>query len=659
MAGRAVFAQSIDSLSELRPKLRLSPTSVMLAVVLFALPAISQRSGGSPPPTVPQNQGLNVPMSGSSPTDNPGNVRRGVSIRVNISDSSKQPLKQQSLVRVTNQESARVLFQTTRDAQAIFDNLPPGKYLVEVGAAGFVPVHMEVNIPDLAHDVTENILLTRDPAAVNLSLGDQNELSAKARKDALKGVQALELGNFVEARKYLEAANHQNPSSSTLNFLLGYVALQQKEEDHELQYLLEAVKLDPHNLQAQNLLGQLYYRRGDYTHAAEAEATVVARSADSVTARKVLANSYLKLKEFDKARENAQWLVDHGGNEGASARLILGQALAGLGKYQEAIPVLQAYLDGDPTSSVAPQIKDLIGQLQQNSGKANLGIGDPDLAGGKEALLKAGMPLDVDSQKPNVAAGVPCPANILQLTANPSKQLVDSVAQFSAVEHMVHENISASGTPRNRETREYNYVVAISEPPHGVLSIQEYRDSGNLEMPDQITTTGLPVLAVAFHPLFRDDFEMKCEGLGDWDGKAAWLVYFRQMDAKPSRLRSYVVNKNNYPVALKGRAWISTENYQILHLETDLVKPIPEIRLNTEHTSVSYGPVQFRHGNDLWLPKSAELYVSLGNRRFHRSENFDHFMLFSTDAVEAAKPPKTDTAPAPVPVPNSGPSSNE
>ncbi len=267
------------------------------------------------------------------------------------------------------------------------------------------------------------------------------------------------------------------------------------------------------------------------------------------------------------------------------------------------------------------------------------------------------MPLDVDNQKPTVAAGVPCPANIFQKTSNPSKLLVDSVAQFSAVEHMVHENISSQGTPRNRETREYNYVVSISEPPHGALSIQEYRDSGNLEMPDQITTTGLPVLAIAFHPLFRDDFAMRCEGLGDWDGQAAWVVYFRQLDNKPSRLRSYVVSKNFYPVSLKGRAWISADNFQILHMETDLVKPVPEIHLNTEHTSVSYGPVQFRrHGTDLWLPKSADLYVSIGKKRFHRSENFDHFMLFATDTMEATKPPKTEATPNPLP--NSGPLPN-
>ncbi len=183
-----------------------------------------------------------------------------------------------------------------------------------------------------------------------------------------------------------------------------------------------------------------------------------------------------------------------------------------------------------------------------------------------------------------------------------------------------------------------------TEPSKSLLRVQEYRDADNLEMPDNITTTGLPVLAIAFHPLFRDDFEMRCEGLGQWNGQATWLVHFRQKDDKPSRLRSYVVNKNYYPVSLKGRAWISASNFQIVHLETDLVHGVPEIHLRTEHTSVDYGSVDFkRHGTDLWLPTSADLYVSLGKKRFHRSETFDHFMLFATDTNQMAKPPKHES----------------
>jgi tetratricopeptide (TPR) repeat protein len=485
-------------------------------------------------------------------------------------------------------------------------------------------------------------------------LKDAGQLPSKARKEAEKGVLALELSNFTEARKHLEAANHLHPESSSINFLLGYLALQQKDQDHALLYLTAAIKLDPSNLQAQNLLGQIYYKRGDYARAIAAEQIVIASQGQSLIARNILANSYLKLRQFEKARENSQWMVDRGGSEGASARLVLGQALAGLQKYEAAIQTLTAYLDGQPGSSVAPQVRQLLTQLRRQVSQgatANIAIGDPELSEESEALAgNAGMPLDIDAQKPSVAAGVQCPADILQTAANPSKQLLESLSQFSAVEHMVHENLSPQGTPRNRQTRQFNYVVSISEPAQGMLIIQEYRDSagGDLDMPDKITTTGLPVLAIAFHPLFRDDFDMRCEGLGDWNGQPAWLVHFQQIEEKPSRLRRYVVGGNNYPVRLKGRAWIQADNLQIVHLETDLVRGIPEIYLMTEHTSVTYGPVQFkRRGTDLWLPQNAELYVHFAKRRFHRSESFDHFMLFATDAVDKPKLPKTESSQIP------------
>jgi tetratricopeptide (TPR) repeat protein len=584
---------------------------------------------------------------GPGPFGTQGAARSGATIYVTILDENKKPLKQQALIRLTNQETGRVLFQTTRGSEVNFPELPAGKYLVEVGAVGYLGMHHEISVPDIAHDVHETAILSRDPAAVDLSLKDAAQLPSKARKEAEKGVQALELSNFVEARKHLEAASHQYPSSSSINFLLGYLAMLQKDQDQELGYLTAATKLDPHNVQAQNLLGQLYYQRGDYAHAAEAEEIVVASSGDSLIARKVLANSCLKLKQFEKARENSQWLVDHGGNEGASARLVLGQALAGLQRYEAAIQVLTAYLDEAPASSVTPQVRALLAQLENEvsqggaDAKAKLGIGDPELMAGSESAGSAGMPSDIDAQKPSIAAGVQCPSNILDWTANPSKALVDSVAQFSAIEHMVHENLSPRGTPSNRETRQFNYVASISEPTPGTLIIQEYRDSGDLNMPSKINTTGLPVLAIAFHPHFRDDFEMRCEGLGEWDGQATWLVHFRQLDDKPSRLRAYIVSGNTYPVSLKGRAWIRADNFQIVHLETDLVRAVPEIRLFTEHTSVSYGPVQFkRSSTDLWLPKSAELYVHYGKQRFHRSESFDHFMLFATEAIDTAKLPK-------------------
>lgn len=424
-----------------------------------------------------------------------------------------------------------------------------------------------------------------------------------------------------------------------------------------MSYLTTATKLDPHSVQAQSLLGQLYYQRGDYAHAAEAEEVVVASNTESALAHRVLANSCLKLKQFEKARAASQWMVDQGGSEGAAAKLILGQALAGLRKNTEAIQVLKSYLDGEPASDVVPKVQELITQLERRASPGgddasdDAAISDPAY-GAEDASLTSsvGMPPDVDQRQPPVVPSVQCPANLLDMAATRSKELVDDVAQFSAIEEMTHESLSVQGIARNRETRKFNYLVSITEPPQGALIVQEYRNAGILDMPEKISTTGLAVLAIAFHPLFRDDFEMTCEGLGDFNGQAAWLVHFRQRAEKPAHLRTYVVNGNNYPIRLKGRAWIAADTLQIIHLETDLVSAVPAIRLMSEHTSVSYGPVQFKKANvDLWLPKSADLYVQFAKHRFHRCESFDHFMLFATDAVDKPKVPTSGASQIPAP----------
>ena len=269
--------------------------------------------------------------------------RAGTNVQFTILDENEKPLKQQALVRLTSLENGREFLQISHDSEVRFTEVPLASYLLEVGAAGYLGSHSRISLFDATKDFKSTLVLKHDPAAVDLRLNDAGQLPSKARKKRRRGCRRW---NSPISRKRASTWSPQitsYSSSSSINFLLGYLALQQKDEDHELTYLTAATKLDPKNLQAQNLLGQLYYRRGDYAHAAEAEEMVVASSEQSLMARKVLANSYLKFDQFEKARENSQWMVDQGGSEGASARLVLGQALAGLGKREEAIQVLTAY----------------------------------------------------------------------------------------------------------------------------------------------------------------------------------------------------------------------------------------------------------------------------------------------------------------------------
>jgi hypothetical protein len=187
-----------------------------------------------------------------------------------------------------------------------------------------------------------------------------------------------------------------------------------------------------------------------------------------------------------------------------------------------------------------------------------------------------------------------------------------------------------------------------------MVDVQEYRNgSGGLaDFPQNIASLGLPTLVLVFDPAFRGDYDVSCEGLSRWRGNLAWQVHFRQKPEKPARLRGYRVNNRFFPVPLRGRAWIATDTFQVVSLETDVVAPLPEIRLKLEHTSIEYAPVQFRkNAQVLWLPQSAEIFFDFRGRRMHRRHHFTDYRLFSVDETQKISDPKaaieSDTSASP------------
>jgi len=208
------------------------------------------------------------------------------------------------------------------------------------------------------------------------------------------------------------------------------------------------------------------------------------------------------------------------------------------------------------------------------------------------------------------------------------------------------------GDAITKESRTFNYVASFSEVS-GSIAVDEYRQEhlGLADFPDQISSSGFATLALVFHPKMRDSFEMVCEGLGELRGQATWVVHFRQREDRPARMHDYRVGGDLYSLKLKGRSWITADKFQIVRIESELVNPIPQIRLAGEHQVVEYGPVPFQKRNmQLWLPQSAEIYLDFRRHRYYRKHSFDHYMLFSVDADEKRKEPSakpTENAPPP------------
>ena len=542
------------------------------------------------------------------------------------------------------------------DQDGIFPNLAYGSYEIEVSALGYLSVHQTVQVLATAETRPTEIVMHRDPAAVSLEFQD-NVISAKARKEAKHAVSLIKLGDLPQAEKHLEAAYGLAPLSPDVNFLFGYLYFQKKDYGQAGTYLSTAVNLSPHNSRALTLLGRTELSQQNYPAAKSTLEQAIEADEDNWLPHSLLADAYLHQKEFGKARDEAQVALQKGEktgkNEAGPAQVVLGQALISMGEVQEGIQTLETFIKDSPQNPLVYQIRALIAELEKKKASATPDTGGSSsdtIAGRANALdavpepsvtTQAWRPPDIDDVKPTLTAGVPCDTSMV--VAESGKRvlgLVQDLSRFAADEDLFHQALDPFGLPTRTETRKYGYVAVVTPQP-GMVSVDEYRSDKLAQGgdPDAIASTGFITLAFVFHPDMQKDFDFECEGQGLWRGQPSWIVHFRQRSDRPNRMHTYKVGQV-FPVDLKGRAWITGDNFQIAQIEADMVRPVPQIQLLSEHQNVEYGPVPFPKKNTtLWLPKKAEIYFDFRKHHYYRRHSFDHFMLFSVDTDEKRKEP--------------------
>lgn len=572
-----------------------------------------------------------------------------------FSERSSAHLDRQALLKLVNMKDHSATWQTTEDqSQGVFTNVPYGDYDVEISAVGYVSAHRELQVMNSLRPSEIQIVLHRDPSAVDLDVRD-TVMSPKARKAAKHAISLLNSNRLSAAEKDLDAAYKLSPQSPDLNFLFGYLCFQKNDLPQAEKYLGTAVELSPRNAQALSLLGRTRLERKEYPAARSALEQAVLADSENWLPHNLLADAYLHEKNFRQARDQAQLAIEEGKNSANAAQLVLGQALVALGRNDEAIQALNKFLEASPQDPTAPQVRTLVAEISGTASNNPPGEGtsnsaphvtgvDPLAALPTPGLdVKSWGPPGVDDVKLALAPSVVCPADqVISESGRRVEEFVSNVARFAAVEDLFHQALDSYGIPIRTDNRKYNYVAMISEPQHGVLDVDEYRANklGLEGYPDQISSTGFVTLALVFHPDMHDSFDMTCEGLGDWQGQATWLVHFRQREDRPNHMHSYKLGTQVRAVDLKGRAWITADQFQIVRIEADLVKPMPEIQLLSEHQAVEYGPVPFpMKSTTLWLPKTAEIYFDFRKHRYYRRHSFSHYMLYSVDSEEKRKEP--------------------
>ncbi len=587
-------------------------------------------------------------------------------ILVRVKDSDGSPMSR--LASVTLRSASRLTNSTTntRDAgQALFTGLHAGDYTVEVSAPGYQTAQQQAIIAADGETEYVEIVMTADLGAIGLRQSPGAPvLAPKALKETEKGLQALQADRLEEAEAHLKRALQLAPSFPDVNYLMGLLWMRRHDTAQARGYLEKTVALAPKHAAALQALGEVEFLQKDYQHAILSLEQSAGLRPNSWRAHWLAGASYFQQGEYKKAQEHCVEALRVGQEKAGSVRFLLGQAQAALGEREPALATLEQFVHEQPNVPQAATARKLMEMLRApDHPKSGGAIGGTASAaaraasgsapsGASEASLPPiapetetnWAPPDVDEEKPAVNADASCALNqVTEAAGARVEELVRNVDRFTATEEMEHVSLSSLGVQISRETRIFNYLVSIRQVGKRGLDVQEYRDGSvsTQHFPAHLATTGLAMLALVFHPYFREEYDFICEGRGQWRGKPAWLVHYRQRDDRTSEMRVWRVNGMSFPVRLKGRAWIDVESAQILAMEADMVRSVPEFRLLRDHQLIEYGPVEFRKTHSpLWLPIGADWYCNFAGQRYHRRHSFSHFLLFLVEDTQRIGKPK-------------------
>ena len=548
-----------------------------------------------------------------------------------------------------------------------FNGLPVNnEYEVQVNANGYLPGSETASIPDLAGASVSVIVFLRpaDQELVFRRPAGQFVLAPKPAKEVQRGVNDLQSGHFGSARKHVEKAMKLAPGNPYVQYVMGMTYVLPGQYAEAKAYLERSVSIDPNEAPSLSALGTVRYRLGDPRGAIEVLSKAVQSDPKAWRAEWLLATSYLEEKNYAEARDHAKRALAIDKQKAGEVELVLGRALAGLGDREGAAAAFDNFATRYPNDRNAAQAREWARTMRQapvrqaQTGEASAQERAPlplETKGSIAGLAPQGpppeipprpnwAPPDIDAAKPFVIAGATCPlAAVLSKAGKNAEEFVHSLQEFSATEDFQEIELKHGQELRNPSEHEFEYLVYITRPSPEAFSVEEIRQQASVrtQLPGKLQDLGVPALALAFHPVIQKDLDWTCEGLGTWGDQPAWVIRFEQNPKAPNVLSWFYAKSGGYPSPLKGRAWVSERTSEVLHLDTDLARPLEPVDLKREHFSIDYAPVSFReHNVRLWLPYSVDTYIQFQGHFFHYYHRYTNFRLFWVGTTQKIDLPK-------------------
>jgi tetratricopeptide (TPR) repeat protein len=471
----------------------------------------------------------------------------------------------------------------------------------------------------------------------------QLRIKPKARRDYHQACVALKNKNVADAEQHLRKAIQHDPKYAAAWVTLGQVLVARQRNEEARRACQQGSTADTTYAPAYLCLADIAARAHAWAEVLKLSARVLELDpVHNAVAYEYHAAASLDLHDLTTAEKSALRAVeidkDH---REPRVHFVLAQIYEAKGDPANEALQLREYLKyaGNPDDVAA--IQQFLSRLEEQLGQPKTVAAAPASSPRKiaESSQRSWAPADIDEAVPPVRTDTACPLpQVLKETSKHTQDLIENLQRISASERIDQIDIGKNGKSRNAGTQVVNYVAQIEENSLGYPTMTEYRYASSGMRQPSLVDTGTVAFALIFHPSHLENFDFRCEGLTDLQASPVWQVHFQERPDESKSFHAMRVGGSVYLPRLKGRAWIATDTFQVLRIETDLVSPIPQIDLQVEHLVIAYAPVDFqkRHVR-LWLPESASLYIGYRGHRYERKHNFSDFQLFWVDAGQTIK----------------------
>ncbi len=252
-----------------------------------------------------------------------------------------------------------------------FTELTPGTYKVRISGPGIVTTESgEIDLADSGPNVTEQFRVRRTLSATEVPTLTtiDTTIPPEARKEFEKATAQMNQKNWAEAETHLDRAIAIYPKYALAHNNLALVYVSLKQGDKAVESFRTAAQLDEHLQQANLYLGQFYYDNKDYKQAEPYLLHAVSADPRNPQILTALANAQMQNGEPEQALANAETvhsLPDH--KKFAIVHLIAAQVLSDRGQNQGALEEYRQFLKEDPSSPLAPRVKEALAKVDAAS----------------------------------------------------------------------------------------------------------------------------------------------------------------------------------------------------------------------------------------------------------------------------------------------------